>query len=573
MRCPKFFIPVCLLLLLSGCNPDDDNNNDNNNDDNAEFTENFGSEVQRDFIGQVVDINGEPIQNATVKIGSSTKQTDVNGIFVINSAPVYEQFAYIAAKKSGFIDGSRSIVPTAGKNNVKIMMIPATAIASVASGQPSEVTLPSGTKVMFDGAFSDESGTAYTGNVSVAMYHLQASNPEVSRLMPGMLYAETENGDEASLQTFGMLNVELRGNNGQKLQIANGHEAEISMKIDDSQTASAPSSIPLWHFDEAFGYWKEDGVATKQGGFYVGEVSHFSWWNAYTYSQSVALTVNVKDESGNPISNARVGLNTNPLLPSMIAYTDDNGRVSSYAPASMPLTVEIYDICQNQIYTSAVGSITTDSILPDIIIAGSSTFSSHVEGVLYNCGGTVVENGYVTLKYEDVTLFSPVNNGNFSFSLLACNSNNTFILEGVDYETQQLSGDINFTLTGASTNVGSLLSCSAIDEFITYQIDNNPLELFLNNVTPGSASNSNGNFNFSFPNYSVGTHSSGLGEAISGPGFNAIYTPTSNDHLTYTISSFPTLGTIGYVDIFITGTFTQDNVQHTITCTIHALQF
>ena len=64
---------------------------------------------------------------------------------------------------------------------------------------------------------------------------------------------------------------------GQKLNLKEGHTAEIVVQIDDSQLATAPNTITLWHFDEEKGYWKEDGVATKVGNKYVGEVSHFSW--------------------------------------------------------------------------------------------------------------------------------------------------------------------------------------------------------------------------------------------------------------------------------------------------------
>lgn len=50
--------------MISGCAPCDDDSGTNN--DNY-FTQNFGSEVSRDFIGQIVDQNGSPIQNAEVK--------------------------------------------------------------------------------------------------------------------------------------------------------------------------------------------------------------------------------------------------------------------------------------------------------------------------------------------------------------------------------------------------------------------------------------------------------------------------------------------------------------------------
>ncbi|MCG2611443.1 hypothetical protein LZZ90_07980 [Flavobacterium sp. SM15] len=211
----------------------------------------------------------------SVKIGTNTVQTDANGVFIINGADVYENFAYIITKKSGYIDGSRALIPTDGKNKVKIMMITNVPVQTVQSGTTSEVTLPNGTKVNFDGAFQDENGNAYSGTVQVFMYHLESSNGNLSSLMPGMLYAQDKDGNEKILETYGMMNVELKGASGQKLQIANGHTAQITMDIDDAQLSNAPTTIPLWHFDEVNGYWKEEGSAQKVGSNYVGRVSHF----------------------------------------------------------------------------------------------------------------------------------------------------------------------------------------------------------------------------------------------------------------------------------------------------------
>ncbi len=258
----SFLVLLSAFGLVISCDP---NENNNSNDD---FADNFGNTALKDFLGQVVDENNDPIQNVTINIGTSTVQTDVNGVFIINDASVYEKFAYIKASKAGFIDGSRALVPTNGVNNVKIMMLSGTIAGTVASGATSNVTLSNGTKVVFDGNFKTETGTAYSGSVSVIMHHLDPADPSVADKMPGMLFAQNSNGEARVLETYGMMNVELRGSAGQKLQITN--TAQIEMPITATQQATAPATIPLWHFDETKGYWKEDGVATKTGNKYVG---------------------------------------------------------------------------------------------------------------------------------------------------------------------------------------------------------------------------------------------------------------------------------------------------------------
>ncbi|HEX8562034.1 MAG TPA: carboxypeptidase-like regulatory domain-containing protein [Flavobacterium sp.] len=574
MKCLRFLVSAAVILLLSGCNPEDDNNN-NNGSSGSDFIENFGSEVQRDFIGQIVDTNNQPIQNATVKVGSSTAQTDSNGIFIIKDAQVYEQFAYIKATKAGFIDGSRSMVPTAGKNKVKIMLLSSAPTATVSSGSASEVSIYSGTKVIFDGAFEDENGNEYTGDVNVSMFYLNPSNENIGSLMPGMLYAETGAGEEAALQTFGMLHVELRGTGGQKLQIADGHTAEITMRIDDDQLATAPSTIPLWHFDEAAGYWKEDGIATKEGNFYVGEVSHFSWWNCDAPFPTVSLQVTVVDSDGNPVANALVTLEFAGSNYATSGYSNTDGSISGLIPANQTLTMTVFDDCGGIVSTSTIGPFATDTVLPATMLA-SAVETVQIEGTLLQCDYTNVANGYVALNYSGQYSYAPVTNGSFSFSTLVCDTADTFTLQGFDYDNLQQTDSVAYTYTVPLTNVGNLVVCTAIDEFITYQIDTDPAVILLQEINGGIEGN------MYFQAYGFNGNQSGLSiyGQITTPGFyttanlsiegNGIYISSAipND-VVFTVTS---LGNVGdYIDITFNGTYTDDGV-HTINGTAHVIR-
>lgn len=482
---------LCVMAFFS-CNTDDGGST-SGPDDNS-FTQNFGTAVNRDFIGQVVDADNNPIQGVTIKIGSSTTQTDVNGVFVINNASVYQKFAYITAKKSGYIDGSRSLVPTTGKNNVKIMMIPFAAQATVQSGEVSEVSIYSGTKVKFDGAFQDENGNDYSGDVQVALFHLTPSDTNISSLMPGMLYAQTENNQEAILETFGMINVELRGSGGQKLNIKSGHTAEITVRIDDAQLATAPNTIPLWHFDEEKGYWKQDGVATKIGNKYVGEVSHFSWWNCDAFSDLVTLNVTVVDSDGNPISNLGVSLYLSSLN-SYPQYTDSNGQVSGIIPANQLITLTIKNYCGEIIYTSQIAPSSTNINLPHIIIQDNTqTQSNTIKGILTKCDNSKVTNGYVIINYVDNSMIYNVTNGDFSFNLSKCDINN-FTLEGYDLDDFQTSNKLEYRFDNTMTDVGFLPTCTTIDEFIAYKVDDGPIQFIFGNITTYNPFGSNNNAN------------------------------------------------------------------------------
>lgn len=574
----KFQFLLALLVLsiaFSSCNPNDDDTTNTNN--NTNFSENFGAKADRDFIGQVVDTNNQPIQNVAVKIGTSTVQTDMNGVFIINQANVNERFAYITAKKAGFIDGSRAMVPTNGKNNVRIMMIPNTPLATIQSGVASEVALPSGTKVVFDGAFETEAGVAYSGSVTVAMFHLAASNENISSLMPGMLYAQATDGSAKVLETFGMMQVELKGSAGQKLQIAKTHTAQINMPIDASQLATAPNTIPLWHFDEENGYWKQEGSATKIGNKYVGTVSHFSWWNCDAQFPTVTLTVKVVDTNGNPISNLLVGLT---YFNERTGVTDNNGQVSGLIPANQTLTLNVYSSsqCSNlPINTRSIGPFSVNTVLPDIVLNSGAILTTTVQGNLLKCDNTNVTNGYVFLDYGNQTLLTTVTNGAFGFYTTYCNFATNFKLKGIDYDNLQTTDSIAYNFTSPITNIGNLNACYAITEFISYQLDNNPTVFLIEDVGGGddagsiylSGSNQN-NYLYIYGNTrTLGIYTTSQ-FSIGGQGNNIYVVDSIINTMQFNLNSFGAVGE--FIDMTFNGTYNDPVGTHTLTGVAHVIR-
>ena len=119
-----------------------------------------------------------------------------------------DNFAYVKVTKSGFVNGSRTMVPTSGTNRINIMMIPASNTATISAGATATVALPNGTKVKFDGSFKDSNGNAYSGNVNVAMFHLKSSDQYLNEMMPGSFLANSTDGSARVMETFGMLYVQ-----------------------------------------------------------------------------------------------------------------------------------------------------------------------------------------------------------------------------------------------------------------------------------------------------------------------------------------------------------------------------
>ena len=579
----KLFILILLFpFLFSNCSSDSGNGGNS-----IDTPLNFGSEVSKNFSGQIVDENNNALSNVAITISNKTATTDVNGIFIINGATVHDKFAYITAKKAGYIDGSRSLIPTSGINNVKITMLTGTVVGTVNSGSTGTISLPNGTKVTFDGNFKTENGQAYSGSVSVIMRHLDPSDPNLFDKMPGMLLAQNSNGEERILESYGMLNIEMRGSSSQKLQLAT--TAQIEMPISTSQLATSPTSIPLWHFDATLGYWKEEGAATKQGTKYVGTVSHFSWWNCDAQFPTIRLSVTVVNSAGTPLSNVRVALRRASSTYSVSGITNNLGQVCGLVPANETLTMTVYDTCGNVIYTSSVGPFSADTTLPNVVVANSTIQSTLVQGNLLKCDGTNVTNGYVLLRYGNQNLLATVTNASFSFTMLVCSATNTgFTLQGFDYQNLQTTNTINYTFTNPITNVGNLTACSTISEFISYRIDANPIKYIIANITASGRSSAAGTTTsgLTISAYSTNLPSTTQGFYLYGntivPGIytSSMFSIESSDTgainvqtvntLSYNLSS---VGAVGqYIDITFNGTYTNTTGTHTITGVAHVIR-
>jgi hypothetical protein len=583
MTSKRLLILVLLFpFLFNNCS------SDSGIDGNSNATPlNFGSEVSKNFTGQILDENNNPVSNVAITVANKSATTDVNGVFIINNATVRDKFAFVTAKKAGYLDGSRSLVPTNGMNNVKITLLSGTIVGTVNSGATGSISLANGAKVTFDGNFKTENGQAYSGVVSVIMKHLDPTDATTFDKMPGMLLAQNASGEERVLESYGMMNIELRGAASQKLQLST--TAQIEMPIATSQLSASPTTIPLWHFDETLGYWKEEGAATKQGTKYVGTVSHFSWWNCDAQFPTVRLSVTVVNSNGTPLANVRVGIRRATNSYTVNGTTNTQGQVSGLVPANESLTMVVFDSCGNIVSTTNIGPFAVATTLPNLVIPNSTIQSTLVQGNLLKCDGTNATNGYVLMRYGNQNQIATVTNGTFSFTMLVCSATNTgFSLQGFDYDNLQTTNSINFTFTSPTTNVGNITACNSISEFISYRIDSNPVRYIIANIMASGRGTSSGtnSSGVSISAYSLLTPNTTETFYLFGntviPGIytTSMFSLSSADIGSINVQTVNTVsfnlssvGAVGqYIDITFNGTYTNSTGSHTITGVAHVIR-
>ncbi|MEZ4917457.1 MAG: hypothetical protein R2836_10795 [Chitinophagales bacterium] len=455
---------LVFFATLQSCDKDEPNTPNTPPPDDETYVYDKGAAKTADFMGQIVDENGNAMSGVAVSIGSQSVATDANGVFFINNANVYKNLAFVKAEKAGYFLGSRSLVPTNGVNNVKIMMLQKQQIGSFDAATGGSVS-GNGITINFQDGVVDANGNAYTGNVNVAAKYIDPESDNFADYMPGNLIAADADGNRY-LESYGMVAVELTDGSGNELQPAEGKDATVSFPLSSGLLADAPSTIALWHFSETGGYWVYEGTATLEGGVYKAQVSHFSFWNCDIPTDNAILDGQLVDANNTGLSNVRVRV-VSANFGSRSDFTSSTGHFGGIVPANDNLTLEIFLDCgggEVLIHTENVGAISSNTTLSPIVI-NSTGISVNVSGTLVDCNYGAVGNGYVIDNSGRVCV---VSSGAFNF--VSC-ANTSIGLKGFDLDNFNESGVNNYTLGISDLNVGQLVACNSISEYIQWNID------------------------------------------------------------------------------------------------------
>lgn len=434
-----------------------------------------GETVKASFVGQILDEAGQPVADAVVRVGSKSEMSDANGIFIIRDQNVNSARAIVTAFKSGYWDAQRTLfVQKNSENRVIFRLLEKKKIGSFTASAGGKVAIPGGAELDFPAGAISKNGQIFTGNVNVAAHWLNPTDDKLAEKTPGALRGLTTDGDEKGLATFGMVGVELTDDSGQKLEVASGKTAEITMPIPASLSANAPQSIPLWHFSETEGIWVEEGQAEKIGSNYVGQVAHFSWWNCDQPFNAIKLKVCLEDEDGVPLVGFYVYLNS-PSLGQRGGMTDSSGCVEGLVPANEVLEMNIqYSLpCSNSIFTQNVGPFTTDTDLGVLTITtttGGTLEKAVISGRIIDCAGQPVSNGYAFSG--NGTFASTDAAGYFSYEIYYCTNNapTSVSLKAVDWTAGKESQEQTKPFA-ATVDFGDITACDDLDEYVRYDLD------------------------------------------------------------------------------------------------------
>lgn len=432
----KFFVcTLALCFLISSCRKDVEEQIVIKDNPPAPVVNVYGN-----VLGLVLDNNNNPVSNAEVAYNNEIITTDDNGLFLFKDVKMNANGTYVKVEKQGFFMGSRRIYPDPNVTNyMEIKLLQKTIVGTVSSQSGGSLTLQNGAEIELPAnGIVDASGNSYNGDVNVAMQWLDPTASDLPQIMPGSLEAIDEEDQRVLLQSYGMLAVELETSNGEALNLGNGGIATLTFPVPSEIIGSAPATIPLWHFDETEGIWKEEGSAQLIGGEYVGDVSHFSFWNCDAPFQTIELSGCFEGFEGTPLSNTQVVAEVVSTGLSSFANTNNQGCFSGLIPLGEVLKIKLIGLCGTVLYEDEIGPFNDETDLGTISLPTlNDSELIFVQGDLVDCDGLPIDDGVLRI-YSDVGAeYYFISNGSFSVPANICPGTDSIYLSGNDLSDNQ----------------------------------------------------------------------------------------------------------------------------------------
>lgn len=352
-----FMALLMMLMTFASCSKIQDllNEGDDDDDDNGinppELVEGRMEDIA--LSGIVRDASGTPIEGVSIVSGSSAATTNTDGFFEfdqIQVVSVQNDRSVVRFSKAGYFDVVRSMdadddaadgasweVVMCKKENNDFTSVKTYSSSSDQTLQAGEMKID----MPQDGYKVDGTGVGYTGKVKSEMVYLDPNNERFSEMMPGGdLAAVRSDNSSAQLVSYGMTDLNMYAENGDKLQLKDGSKAKLTFPIPAGMGENPPASIPLWSFNEKTGLWEEEGSAALQGNVYVGEVAHFSWVNLDYPEKQGTVYGYVKDDTGKVLPGVRLSIGQ--LLASTVTQSD--GYYSHEVPANTAFSITVKDL-------------------------------------------------------------------------------------------------------------------------------------------------------------------------------------------------------------------------------------
>ena len=465
----RIFIAILACALVLSCSE---------SDNITPINQNLFSDtptLEASVIVEVINENGDPVSDAAVSLGTEMALTDDNGEVFFVDHPLGSS-AFVVVDHDQYFHGSRRFYPTeSGLLKVKVMLLEKTSACVISATAGGEVKIDEEVTLNFEpNSVVTANGNPYRGVISVFAKALPADHEHIQDIMPGDLVGEDADGRLMGLETYGMVAVELRGLTGEELQVADGSTVEMSMSVPEELRTTAPAKIPLWYFDEVIGMWLEEGEAVLTDAGYIGDVSHFSFWNCDFPFEPVRWEASFAHESG-PISYPlRVCIEVKGSNRPFCKLTNPDGTIQGIVAAGVELEMTAQSPCGDIVFEDIIGPYSQNTVIGPISLPEISQGKTRFVGQITDCDGEFVSNGVIkVVSGHESYQVTASDDGTFGLDLYdQCIASGVVSLTAIDLDRikEAISVDPSkdyLDIADPVINLGQILVCdNDVEEYI-----------------------------------------------------------------------------------------------------------
>ncbi|MEK6959465.1 MAG: hypothetical protein AABW59_05485, partial [archaeon] len=233
--------------------------------------------------GNAVTTDFMPIEGVEVTVSDLNVITDEYGHYSFALDAADQQI--ISFSKKGFVPTHKLLdTPYNGVFAVDALMFEEEAFQKVDDSKDINVEMSGAGLATGPDSFIVKSDGAKPSSVNISITPFDPTDEIQIKAFPGEFSGTRLDGTTTGLETFGFAKLQVKDDEGNKLDLAPGKTADLKIPIADSEKDSSPDTIPLWYFDENQGTWIERGAATKictdSECYYEGKIDTVaSYWN------------------------------------------------------------------------------------------------------------------------------------------------------------------------------------------------------------------------------------------------------------------------------------------------------
>ncbi|MEM9545840.1 MAG: carboxypeptidase-like regulatory domain-containing protein [Bacteroidota bacterium] len=450
--------PLLFVLCLVSCHSDIGEVNPNTEQTN-QITVPLGFEqIEGSLVGYVFDQSDKPISNAIVSTAGDQTTTNEFGVFSFQNTIFDPQGTFVSVEKEGYLIGSDLVYPSEEGGAIsKIQLLKVISKSTFEASEGGTIEVQGGGTISFSpSSLIRINGSTYDGVVKATAYRLSPNDYQIGNQMAGGLLGIDSKGRHRVLSTFGVLAVELRGFDNQKLRIKSDKTAELTFPIDDELVSVTENNIPAWSFNFQDGLWYEKVLSTHDNKNFTVEIDELGFWNLALPSGASQVCGRLIFDNSLPAKNYIVQVKNNKLL-SRIGITDRDGYFCGKLPMGESLKFQVlHPFCGNLIKEIEIGPFEAVGTIGNVELEVTENYLS---GSVV-CAGEMSSNSTIIIESEGtVNLNFPKSDGSFAINLneILCGSNGSFTVFAYDNDLQLASEEV--ALTGDVTENLKLEVC------------------------------------------------------------------------------------------------------------------